>query len=228
MENSATPPSPEAKTIKVIATSPITWLPLTGAFAIACLLPIPWWTGTVIVGATVAVIVGFWRGNAEKLYNIYKAQESFEKQTSHEQAEKDLLQNLCFNGYDAASGNLRRIWQKAGKIQELIAANPWLETHDFGTTTRALVADLQSRAQSLLDEPAENKSTHGRGTKETFLVELQALGETLENIEQMLQEHELGTDTPAESAAEKLKKVNEISRKARESARKAIEDTKQS
>ncbi len=219
-------PSAEYRTIKTIGLSPITWFPITAAFAVACLLPFPVWAGALIVGGATAVVVGFWKGNAERLYHAFKARESFEKQADAAQSERDLFSQLVTHGFEEAAANLAAAIEVGRKIQDTILENPWLETYEYGQTTRTLVEELRTKARGLISEnttagvPAEN----GRN-KETFQAERKALDETLDNIQQLLQER--GTDNQDQSPAEKLRRANEISRRARENARKAIDEQKQ-
>ena len=226
MEAPKPQPTPEYQTIKTIGLSPITWLPVTGAFAVACLLPVPWWAGVLVVGAAIASVVAIWKGQAERLYQVFKAAEAFNKQASTEQTERDLFAQLSNKGFEAAVENITASIETSKKIQSIIQENPWLETYEYGQTTRTLVEELRNRAREIVAENTDAKPTGDRRRNETFATERKALEETLENIHLLLQEH--GNETNStQSTAEKLRRANEISRRARENARKAIDEQKQ-
>lgn len=226
MEAPKPQPSAEYKTVKTIGLSPLTWLPITGAFAVACLLPIPWWAGTAVVGAAIATVVAIWKGQAERLYQIFKAAEAFSKQASAEQTERDLFTHLSYKGFDAAAENITASIETGKKIQAVILDNPWLETYEYGQTTRTLVEELRNRAKEIVAESSDEKPSGDRRRKETFSAERKALEETMENIQLLLNEH--GNEpNSTQSTAEKLRRANEISRRARENARKAIDEQKQ-
>jgi hypothetical protein len=226
MEAPKPQPSAEYQTVKTIGLSPITWLPITAAFAIACLLPVPWWAGTLVVGAAIASVVAIWKGQAERLYQVFKAAEAFNKQATAEQTEHELFTQLSYKGFDAAAENIAASIATAKKIQNVILENSWLETYEYGQTTRTLIEELRNRAKEIVAESTDVKPSGEHRRKETFAAERKALEETMENIQLLLNER--GNETSStQSTAEKLRRANEISRRARENARKAIDEQQQ-
>lgn len=215
--------TPEFKTMKTVVTSPMTWLPLTGATGVVCLLPLPWWLSLLVVGGTVGGILALWKNAIPRLVFLYQAQERADSLKRAEEQETNFLQSLRANGFPQAADHLRKAQEAAKEIQSLVEQNAWLETFGYGDTMRTLIADMRTRAAALLETPRDDRTGAERAPKETFATEYQAIEETLQNIQQVLADKSQTEATP-ENAVEKLRKANEISRRAREQAKRAIQE----
>src|SRR5688500_17501682 len=116
------------KLLKTVAWEPITWVPLTIATAITCLLRLPWWANALSYAGAVGFAGAVWGRMLPRLLALWETEEAQERSVSEEAQRRTFLGELRTNGLAEAADQLENGYALREQILALIKANPWVDS----------------------------------------------------------------------------------------------------
>ena len=201
------------KLLKTVAWEPITWVPLTIATAITCLLRLPWWANVLGYVGAAGFAAAVWGRMLPRLLVLWETEEAKERIQSEETQRRAFIGELRASRLTDAAGQLESGYALREQILALIKANAWVDSFEYARNTLRLIEEMEQTARSML-VPNQNRSSEAwRHKKEALTACIAALEDTLSTVERTIkQTAAAGEMDGTSSVADQVIKKNRITR----------------